>query len=76
MSKIVTLNIDSEIYQRLENHFKNDEQGLKQFINEAIQERLSELPPDPQPSEKDDLESYLKKGSPGSRTYGIKGQGW
>jgi hypothetical protein len=72
MQKKVTLNIESDLYERLESHFKDDEQGMIQFINEAIRKQL----PDPSPNEKDDLENYLKKGSSGSRTYGIKGQGW
>jgi len=72
MSKKVTLNIDPELYQQLEQRFKDDEQGLQQFIIEAIKKQLQDPPPD----KKDDLESYLQKGSSGSRTYGVKGQGW
>ena len=64
MSKRVILNIEPDLYQRLEKRFKNDEHGLNQFII------------DPLPDEKDGLENYLKKGSSGSRTYGVKGQGW
>ena len=74
MSTKVTLNIDPGLYQQLKNRFKDDEQGLRQFIIDATQKHLSELTP--LPDDKDDLESYLQKGSSGSRTYGIKGQGW
>jgi len=74
MSKRVTLNIDPDLYQHLEQRFKDDEQGLQQFIIEAIRKQLTGPPP--LPKKKDDLESYLKKGSSGSRTYGVKGQGW
>ena len=76
MSKKVILNIDPDLYQRLENHFKEDDPGLKQFILEAIRNQLSNLPADSLPNKNDDLEGYLKKGSSGSRTYGVKGQGW
>ena len=76
MSQKVTLNIETELYQRLEAHFRDDEQGLNNFIIESVRKHLSEILTDPLPSEKDDLENYLKKGSSGSRTYGIKGQGW
>lgn len=76
MSKNITLNIDKDLYQLLENRFKEDEQGLKKFIIEAIQNQLSNLPSDSSPNKVDDLDSYLKKGSSGSRTYGVKGQGW
>ncbi len=76
MSKKIILNIESDLYQRLENQFKNDEQGLKQFIIDAVKNRLSDPPAGLKPDSNDDLESYLQKGSSGSRTYGVKGQGW
>ncbi len=74
MSKKVTFSIDPDLYQHLEQRFKDDEQGLNQFIIDAIKNQLkaSNLSPE----KEDDLESYLQKGSSGSRTYGIKGQGW
>jgi hypothetical protein len=74
MSKKVTFNIDPDLYQHLEQRFKDDEQGLNQFIIDAIKNQLkaSSLSPE----KEDDLESYLQKGSSGSRTYGVKGQGW
>ena len=74
MSKNITFSIDPDLYQHLEQRFKEDEQGLNQFIIDAIKNQLkaSNLPPE----KEDDLESYLKKGSSGSRTYGVKGQGW
>ena len=74
MPKKLTLNIEPDLYQRLENRFKEDEQGLNQFIIDAIRNQLSD--PAQLPDEKDGLENYLKKGSSGSRTYGVKGQGW
>jgi len=74
MLKNLTLNIEPDLYQRLENRFKEDEQGLNQFIIDAIRNQLSD--PDRLPDEKDGLENYLQKGSSGSRTYGVKGQGW
>jgi hypothetical protein len=74
MSKNITFSIDPDLYQHLEQRFKEDEQGLNQFIIDAIKNQLkaSNLPPE----KEDDLESYLQKGSSGSRTYGVKGQGW
>jgi hypothetical protein len=74
MSKKLTLSIDLELYKQLEQRFKGDEQGLNQFILDAIknQSKASNL----SPGKEDNLESYLKKGSSGSRTYGVKGQGW
>jgi hypothetical protein len=72
----LVLNIEEKIYQRLQDRFKNDDLGLNQFIMDAIKTQLSDSPADPAADKDDDLESYLKKGSSGSRTYGVKGQGW
>jgi hypothetical protein len=74
MSKKMTLIIDSDLYKQLEQRFKDDEQGLNQFIIDAIknQSKAANLLPE----KEDNLESYLQKGSSGSRTYGVKGQGW
>ena len=57
MPKKLTLNIESDLYQRLENRFKEDDQGLNQFIIDAIRNQLSD--PTPLPDEKDGLENYL-----------------
>ena len=74
MSKKMTLSIDPDLYKQLEQRFKDDEQGLNQFIIDAIkkQSKATNLFHE----EEDDLKSYLQKGSSGSRTYGVKGQGW
>ncbi len=76
MTKKITLHINRELYQSLENHFKKDGQRINKFIVEAIRNQLSNLPAEPSPTKNDGLESYLEKGSSGSRTYGVKGQGW
>ena len=74
MSKKMTLSIDPDLHKQLEQRFQDDEQGLNQFIIDAIKNQLKASSTS---SEKeDDLESYLQKGSSGSRTYGVKGQGW
>ena len=74
MSKKITLDIDEKLYQRLELIFEDDEQGLKNFIINALRNHLKTI--NSSPEKKNDLESYLKKGISGSRTYGVKGQGW
>ena len=76
MSKKISLSIDLDLdlYKELKQRFKDDEQGLNQFIIDAIknQSKAANLFPE----EENDLKSYLQKGSSGSRTYGVKGQGW
>ena len=74
MSKTITLDIDKNLYQLLELRFKDDEQGLKSFITAAIRVHLKSVNSSQEKS--NNLEGYLKKGLSGSRTYGVKGQGW
>ena len=74
MSKKLVLDIDQNLYQLLEQNFKDDDQALKQFIINAIRVQLKRT--NSFSEKKDDLETYLKKGLSGSRTYGVKGQGW
>lgn len=74
MSKQLTLDIDRNLYQLLEQRFKDDDQALKKFIMDAIRIQLKST--DSFSEKKDDLDTYLKKGLSGSRTYGVKGQGW
>ena len=74
MSKKMTLSIDSGLYKQLKQRFKDDEQGLNQFIIDAIKNQFKAA--NFFPEEEDDLKGYLQKGSSGSRTYGVKGQGW
>jgi hypothetical protein len=76
MSKELPLKMDAELYQRLVNRFKDNEQEMNRFIVDAIKSQLYEASTDTTADNNDDLESYLQKGSAGSRTYGIKGQGW
>jgi hypothetical protein len=74
MSKKMTLSIDSGLYKQLELRFKDDEQGLNQFIIDAI--KIQSKAENLFSEEEDELKSYLQKGSSGSRTFGVKGQGW
>ncbi|MAX17283.1 MAG: hypothetical protein CMH73_03800 [Nitrospina sp.] len=74
MSKKITFDIDKNIFQLLELRFKDDEQGLNNFIIDAIRIHLKSTSLSEEKN--NDLEDYLKKGLSGSRTYGIKGQGW
>ena len=74
MSKTLTLSIDLDLYKQLKQRFKDDEQGLNQFIIDAIKTQSKAV--NLFSKEEDDLKSYLQKGSSGSRTYGVKGQGW
>jgi hypothetical protein len=74
MTKNISINIDQGLYKVLDNSFNGDEKALNQFIIDAIRRSLNTS--DSLPEQKNDLENYLKNKSPGSRTYGVNGQGW
>jgi hypothetical protein len=74
MSKMINLDIEKNLYRLLELRFKDDEQGLNNFIIDAIRIHLKAVSPSEEKN--NDLEGYLKKGQSGSRSYGVKGQGW
>jgi len=69
--------LDEETYRRLLQVCNGNEEEMKRLAIEAIQSRLhageetlSEEPPPPS------LEDFVKSEKPGSRSYGIRGQGW
>lgn len=74
MQKKITLEIDKDLYQLLEQRFKDDNQSLKKFIIDAIKIQLNST--NSFQDKNSNLKDYLNKGLTGSRTYGIKGQGW
>lgn len=72
MARNFSFEVEEEFYQKLIKLFKNDEEALREYIIQSLKEKFenNETP------EKDNLESYLNKGTTGSRNYGVKGQGW
>ena len=76
----LNLELDQKTYQRLKTKFQGDEKAICDFAVKAIKDGLekpftnkSKTGPDKHTK---DLESYLKSGNSGSRSYGTKGQGW
>ena len=74
------LKLDKNTYQYLKIKFNGDINAMEDFAkktlaNEIEKERLH-LNKAKKKSADDDLENYLKSGKSGSRSYGIKGQGW
>jgi hypothetical protein len=76
MQKKITLNLDEKVYQRLLAHCQGDENALQEYVAKILETHK----PDSEQGAAGDinkgLEDYLKKGSTGTRSYGIKGQGW
>ena len=77
MKKKLTLNLDEKVYHRLLEHFKGDENALQEYVAGVLENHNPDGEDKPEPDKiKKGLEDYLNKGNAGTRSYGIKGQGW
>ena len=74
------LKLDDDTYQYLKDKFDGDINAIEDFVKKILSKEIDKTRLDPNDSEKkninDNLENYLKSGKSGSRSYGIKGQGW
>ena len=74
------LKLDDDTYQYLKVKFDGDINAIEDFVKKTLSKEIKKIRLDPNDSEKkninDNLENYLKSGKSGSRSYGIKGQGW
>ena len=74
------LKLDDDTYQYLKDKFDGDINAIEDFVKKTLAKEIEKKRLDPNDSEKkntdDNLENYLKSGKSGSRSYGIKGQGW
>ena len=78
--KYLKLKLDDGTYQYLKDKFDGDINAIEDFVKKTLSKEIEKKRLDPNDSEKknidDNLENYLKSGKSGSRSYGIKGQGW
>jgi hypothetical protein len=74
------LKLDDDTYKYLKDKFDGDISAIEDFIKLTLSKEIEKIRLDPNELEKkntkDNLENYLKSGKSGSRSYGIKGQGW
>ena len=74
------LKLDKDTFQYLKNKFNGDIKAMEDFVKKTLIKEIERVRLDPNEAEKksidDNLENYLKSGKSGSRSYGIKGQGW
>ena len=74
------LKLDDDTYQYLKDKFNGDTNSIEDFVKKILSKEIEKTRLDPNDSKNkntdDNLESYLKSGKSGSRSYGIKGQGW
>jgi hypothetical protein len=72
MHKEIILKLDEKTHDRLSTLCNGNEECIKDYIIKTLENQLAlECG-----KETLSLEDYLKSGTPGSRAYGIKGQGW
>jgi macrodomain Ter protein organizer (MatP/YcbG family) len=77
MKKKLTIDLDEKIYQQLLKKFQGDEIALKEYAARVLENQTRDSGEEATTDEvKKGLEDYLNKGSSGTRSYGIKGQGW
>jgi hypothetical protein len=77
MKKKLIIDLDEKVYQRLLEYFKGDENALQEYATRILENHDPDFRDQPESDEvKKGLEDYLNKGNAGSRSYGIKGQGW
>jgi hypothetical protein len=76
MQKKLTLNLDENVYQRLLDHCRGDENALQEYAAQILKTHKPDSGEEAVEDINKGLEDYLKKGSAGTRSYGIKGQGW
>ena len=74
MIRNFNIELEDNLYQKLKELCKGDENEMKEYIKKALKNRLNQENLSNSP--KDSLDSYLSKGKAGSRNYGVKGQGW
>jgi len=74
MTQKFNIDLEDKVLQQLMQLCKNDENAVRDYIVQALKEKLDQN--NDSSEDKDSLESYLNKGQPGSRNYGVKGQGW
>lgn len=76
----IKLKLDDATYQYLKDKFDGDVNLIEDFIKKMLSKEIKKIRLDPNDLDKkntsDNLENYLKSGKSGSRSYGVKGQGW
>ena len=76
----IKLKLDDATYQYLKDRFDGDINLIEDFIKKILSKEIKKIRLDPNDLDKkntiDNLENYLKSGKSGSRSYGVKGQGW
>ncbi len=76
MSRKFQIELEDEVFSQLNDLCKGDENVMQDYIIQTLKEKINQSKDNFSSGKKDSLEGYLEKGQPGSRNYGVKGQGW
>ena len=76
MPRKFKIELEDEVFYQLNEICKGDESVMQNYIIHTLKEKFNQSNDKISSREKDSLETYLKNSRPGSRNYGIKGQGW
>ena len=76
----IKLELDDATYQYIKSKFNNDEKAMSAYAIKLLTEKVKTDPLNNKKvnikNQTNDLKDYLESGESGSRSYGIKGQGW
>ena len=76
MSRKFQIELEDEVFSQLNELCKGDENVMQDYIIQTLKEKINQSKDNFSSGKKDSLEGYLEKSQPGSRNYGVKGQGW
>ena len=76
----IKLELDDATYQHIKSKFNNDKKAMSTYIINLLTEKVKTDSLNSKmtniKNRANDLKDYLESGESGSRSYGIKGQGW
>ena len=76
----IKLELDDATYQYIKSKFNNDKKAMSTYAIKILTEKVKIDPLNNKnvniKNQTNDLKDYLESGESGSRSYGIKGQGW
>ena len=76
----IKLEFDDATYQYIKSKFNNDKKAMSTYVKKLLTEKVETGSLNNEKvntkSRTNDLKDYLESGESGSRSYGIKGQGW
>ncbi|MFQ5443441.1 MAG: hypothetical protein ACE5EK_02370 [Nitrospinales bacterium] len=81
MKKKFTFKLDEKLYQYIHDLCQGNEEAMNDWVTQALEHQITKekelkVTDSDKKLDASGLQDYLKTENPGSRKYGIKGQGW